>query len=173
MTLGGGNSHEEGMFMVSMTPDAEFALDEEDVQLDDELMAAIAAAEAAVESLAGDYPAQLSQDAATLADALARLRAAAPYTEEHAAASVDAFGVLHDIKGQAGSFGFDIATRLAGPYCEALRGMRQVAPGMIDLLDEVMSALCDIAVAAERDEFEPKVNDLLRRLGECPTPSGT
>ncbi|NBG94691.1 hypothetical protein GTQ45_02980 [Pyruvatibacter mobilis] len=168
----GGSFHEEGMVMVSMTPDAEITLDEEDVQLDDELMAAIAAAEAAVESLAEDYPAQLSQDAGTLADAMTRLRSAAPYTEEHAAASVDAFGVLHDIKGQAGSFGFDIATRLAGPYCEALRGMRQVAPGMIDLLDEATSTLCDIAAAAEREEFGPRVDDLLRRLAECSAPAG-
>ena len=50
--------------------------------------------------------------------------------------------------------------------------MRQVAPGMIDLLDEATSTLCDIAVAAERAEFGPKVDDLLRRLAECSAPAG-
>lgn len=154
-------------------PEAETELmqDADSIDLDDDLLAAIAAAEAAVEELADDYPAQLAQDTALLRDAVARLVASQPGSEDHAAASVDAFGVLHDIKGQAGSFGFDSATQLAGPFCEALRGVGHVTPQLTQLLEQVADVLDDIVAVTAPEEIAARVDALLAAQAATPASS--
>lgn len=89
--------------------------------LDPALAAAIAAAEAAVAGMAEDYAAELTASAASLAAAADALAAHAPGTPGHADALADAFRITHDVKGQAGSFGFGAAGDLADALCERLR----------------------------------------------------
>lgn len=105
-----------------------------DAALDDDMLAAIAAAEAAVAMMADGYPELLLQDLAALNTALDMLGSAPVGSDAHAAACGDAFGILHDIKGQAASFGYTAATALCDPLCDALRGVRTVDAPIVTLL---------------------------------------
>lgn len=80
----------------------------------------IAAAEAAVEELRGVFLAALTAD-------LDRIDAAVAGAADPAAREVrldDLYTLCHDLKGQAGSFGFDLVTEIAGALCNHLRTAR-------------------------------------------------
>lgn len=145
-------------------PDNQAALAEDDLELDDELLAAIAAAEAAVGEMAEDYPSMLSQDADLLKAAIARLRLHAPDTDEHAAACVDTFGVLHDIKGQAASFGYEAATALCDPLCECVRGKRVVEPQMMVHLEAAVELLHHMAAHGVSADSDSAAHTLIKQL---------
>lgn len=91
----------------------------------------IAAAEAAVEELRGVFRAALADDLDRIDAAVAG--AADPASRE--ARLADLYTLSHDLKGQAGSFGFDLLTEIAGALCGHLRA---AAP----------ASLRDVAVAA-------------------------
>lgn len=152
---------------MSADPDGQVALAEDDLELDDELMAAIAAAEAAVGEMADDYPDMLRQDIDLLSAAIARLRLHARDTDEHAAACVDTFGVLHDIKGQAASFGYDAATALCDPLCECVRGKRMVEPQMMDHLDAAVELLSHMVAHGVSAESDQAAHALIKQLPEA------
>ncbi|MEP0069150.1 Hpt domain-containing protein [Pyruvatibacter sp.] len=145
-------------------PDSQTALAEDDLELDDDLLAAIAAAEAAVGEMAEDYPSMLIQDADLLKAAIARLRLHAPGTDEHAAACVDTFGVLHDIKGQAASFGYEAATALCDPLCECVRGKRTVDPQMMDHLEAAVELLNQMAAHGVSPDSDEAAHALIKQL---------
>jgi len=140
------------------------ALDPDDIELDDELLAAIASAEAAVGAMADDYPAMLVQDVELLDAALTQLTDHAPGTDAHTAACVDTFGVLHDIKGQAASFGYAAATDLCDPLCECVRGKASVSDEMVALLKQASALLSAMAEEGVTDAHAQAVAALLQRV---------
>lgn len=144
--------------------DSQAALAEDDLVLDDELLAAIAAAEAAVGEMAEDYPAMLCQDVDLLKAAIARLRHHAAGSDEHAAACIDTFGVLHDIKGQAASFGYDAATALCDPLCECVRGKRSVESQMIDTFEAAVELLNQMAADGVSADSDAAAHVLIKQL---------
>lgn len=86
---------------------------------------ALARAEAALAALSDAYLAWADAD-------LAKLRAAMePFRPEAL------FAVAHDIKGQAGTFGFPLVTELAHRLCRALEGPAE--PQRVALLVEVLA----------------------------------
>ena len=145
-------------------PDGIAAPDADEMELDDDLMAAIAAAEAAVGAMADDYPELLAQDVALLEQAVQKLRHYARGTDDHTRACVDAFGVLHDIKGQAASFGFEAATALCDPLCECVRGRREVEPGVLDLIGEAVVLLDRMVREGATAELDAAAYALLGRV---------
>lgn len=73
---------------------------------------ALARAEAALAALSGDFRAWVEAD-------LARLRAALdPFQPARL------FAIAHDIKGQAGTFGYPVATELANRLCRLIEAGR-------------------------------------------------
>lgn len=72
--------------------------------------AALALAEAALGNLAADYPRWLEAD---LQRALASL--------EHPAEPQKCYAILHDIKGQAGTFGYPLVSAVAQLLCRAMQ----------------------------------------------------
>ncbi len=77
----------------------------------------LAQAEAAINALKGEYTEQLRTDADRLAEIFASLDKAKPDPE----ILEDLFSVAHNLKGQAGSFGYDFVTSVAASLCDLLR----------------------------------------------------
>ncbi len=147
---------------MSADPNAPSAAEADDLELDDDLMAAIAAAEAAVGEMVNDYPDLLAQDVALLKTAVRGLRETSLGTDDHTKACVDAFGVLHDIKGQAASFGFEAATFLCDPLCECVRGKSGASNDVIHLIEAAIVVLDRMVT----EGATPELNDAAYALAK-------
>lgn len=77
----------------------------------------IAQAEAAILSLKAGYKDQLALDVAEVG----RLWEQIDVTRPDAAVLRDLFSMAHNIKGQAGSFGYDLVTEIGSSMCNLLR----------------------------------------------------
>ena len=77
----------------------------------------LAMAEAAIEALKGDYKEQLRVDVEQLSNIWAAGGPLAPNAESAEAL----FVVAHNLKGQAGTFGYDLVTSVSASLCELLR----------------------------------------------------
>ncbi len=97
---------------------------------------ALARAEAALAALACDYHAWAAAD-------LVRLRTAlAPFQPDRL------FAIAHDIKGQAGTFGFPLVTERANALCRMLEGPPDAARVAL-MVDALAEAMADIPAPAE------------------------
>ncbi|MGB5093083.1 MAG: Hpt domain-containing protein [Parvibaculum sp.] len=86
--------------------------------LDTSYDAILARAEAAIAGLKASYRVQLAEDIAALAAAYADL----DRPEAYAGALEALASLAHNIKGQGGSFGYDLATDIGGSLSDYLRG---------------------------------------------------
>ncbi|MDP2123790.1 MAG: Hpt domain-containing protein [Parvibaculum sp.] len=84
----------------------------------------IAQAEAAVEALRDTYRTQLADDVAALEEVWARFEGGAPADESLR----ELHGIAHNIKGQGGSFGYDLVTDIGASFCDYLRSGSRVSP---------------------------------------------
>lgn len=91
----------------------------------------IAKAEAAVEGLRDIYREQLTQDVAALGDLWARIE-----TGGISNALLDEIhGIAHNVKGQGGSFGYDLVTEIGASFCDYLRSGRRASPGELNIIN--------------------------------------
>ncbi len=79
----------------------------------------LAQAEAAINALKGEYAQQLQADVAQLTTLLASVDRTNPAPD----AIEELFGISHNLKGQAGSFGYDLVTSIASSLCDLVRGV--------------------------------------------------
>jgi chemotaxis protein histidine kinase CheA len=105
--------------------------------------ARIAAAEAAVAAMGADYLTWLREDLEALAANRASL--AEPSTE--AAALEEIFVLTHNIKGQAGAFGFALIGEVAGLLCEFTRARAALDPAGHTAVGRGLSVLDRLAAA--------------------------
>lgn len=90
--------------------------------LDSSYDAILARAEAAIAELKVSYRVQLAEDIVALESAFADLD-----KPETAAAALEVLASLaHNVKGQGGSFGYDLATDIGGSLSDYLRGHDQM-----------------------------------------------
>ncbi|MCR6631239.1 MAG: Hpt domain-containing protein [Magnetospirillum sp.] len=82
--------------------------------------AALARAEAALAALTSDYIRWMEADMASLRAALDALREAGPAEAPERCRQL--FAVAHNMKGQAGTFGYPLLTRLGNALCRLLEG---------------------------------------------------
>lgn len=154
---------------MATTASDSFAADAaQDDDLDDDMLAAIAAAEAAVADMAGEYQGLLAADAASLAGAVGLMEANAPGTDKHAEGATEAFRCLHDIKGQGGTFGYEITTAVADILCEKLRGATEVGDGMVALIADGLVLFEDIAREGETEAVSARAQSLIEAVAQQP-----
>ena len=79
---------------------------------------ALREAEAAVAALAAEYLVWIRDDIDKAKAALAAAEAAPGENREQIATI---FGVMHNLKGQGGSFGYDLVTEIGGSLCDYVR----------------------------------------------------
>jgi len=88
-------------------------------------MAALARAEAVIDNLADDYLDWVSEDFVRLEKAFETLKAGAPDDK----VNIDAiFSIVHDMKGQGGSFGYPLITQISDLLCGILENIESVNP---------------------------------------------
>jgi hypothetical protein len=90
----------------------------------------IAQAEAAVAALRDSYREQLVSDAATLAELWSGLeRGAAPAEVLH-----EVHAIAHNVKGQGGSFGYDLVTSIGASLCDFIRSGDRTTPDGLNIV---------------------------------------
>lgn len=92
---------------------------------------ALVRAEKAIQNMAGDYLIWVQGDLDKLDTAFEALSAKNGGTKENLLAL---FQISHDIKGQGGSFGFDMMTSLGNVLCRLLDEMIEAGPREIDAI---------------------------------------
>jgi len=83
----------------------------------------LAQAEAAINALKGEYAQEVEADVAQLTDMFTSVNR----TNTAPNALEELFGIAHNLKGQAGSFGYDLITSIAASLCDLVRGMTGAA----------------------------------------------
>ncbi len=124
----------------------------------------LAQAEAAINALKGEYVHQLRADVDQLTKVFASVNSKSP----EAALLEDLFGIAHNLKGQAGSFGYDLVTSIAASLCDLLRGQSgqtgardlQVIGQHVQVMERVVSK----GIVGDGGETGQKIVQSLRDL---------
>lgn len=90
----------------------------------------IAQAEAAVAALRDSYRVQLLEDVAALSDIWAGLEAGV----EPAEVMRQIHAVAHNVKGQGGSFGYDLVTSIGASLCDYIRSSERKSADEINIV---------------------------------------
>ncbi len=117
-----------------MTGSQPLALDDDD----DELPEAVRAAEAAVAALAKNFTEWMRED---LDKALASLAAAREARPDNAGQLRDIFEVCHNIKGQGGSFGYDLITDVGKSLCDYIHDAGPASDRKLKVVEAHLTAI--------------------------------
>lgn len=123
----------------------------------------IAQAEAAVEALRDTYRLQLRSDVQSLEDAWSRLEAGAT------AASIldELHSIAHNIKGQGGSFGYDLVTDIGASFCGYLRSAPRHSPDELNVINmhiRMLKTVSDNDISGDGGETGARIVEKLRIL---------
>lgn len=136
---------------------------------DDDLKAALEAAEQAVAELAENFTVWAREDIERMAGALERARAA---PGDNAAEMEEIFGFAHNIKGQAGSFGYELMTRIGGMLCHHVRDVGAADEALLKVIDGYILSLrfiVDRRIDGDGGEVGQKLVDKLEDLSSVLT----
>ena len=103
-------------------------------------------AEALIANLQGDFVVWVQDDLKKLQQSFDAAQALAPAERGHAMQEV--FGVLHDMKGQGGSFGYPVITQIANTLCRFMESQSEFGPQEMEAVLVHINALR--LVVAER-----------------------
>ncbi len=92
--------------------------------------AALAAAEEVIVALADEYEDWVREDLKKLEKAFEDLKSGGAH-EKHIKA---VFEIAHDMKGQGGSFGFDLVTAIGDHLCRLLEKVDKIGPRELDMV---------------------------------------
>ena len=124
----------------------------------------LAQAEAAINALKGEYSQQLRSDADQLAKIFASVNPKGP----DAKVLEDLFGVAHNLKGQAGSFGYDLVTSIAASLCDLLRAQEgHLSSHDVKIVGQhvqVLARVVDKGIVGDGGETGQKIVQSLRDL---------
>jgi hypothetical protein len=101
-------------------------------------LAAIERAESVIANMADDYLDWVEDDLVRIAKAQKELKANRDKSEEY----LDkVFQVAHDMKGQGGSFGYDLMTILGNDLCRFIEGKKTASDVDIEVIDLYISTM--------------------------------
>lgn len=124
-------------------------------------------AESAVARLMQEYPAMALADVAQARRALADATAMPDRRSECLAY---AYGVAHNLKGQGGSFGFPLVTRIGNSLARLLRAAAEGVPAELKLADAHLDALTIILQKQIRGDGGTAGGQLAERLESLTAP---
>jgi hypothetical protein len=108
----------------------------------DDFEAMVAQAEAAVAALSASYHSQLMSDVETLSEIWSGLEQGAPVAEVVAQMR----SLAHNIKGQGGSFGYDLVTSVGASLCDFIRNGERKSVDELNIIHAHIKILKMIAV---------------------------
>lgn len=123
----------------------------------------IAQAEAAVEALRDTYRQQLASDVADLGTIWARYEEGAPVEETLEALHA----VAHNIKGQGGSFGYDLVTDIGASFCDYLRSAERRSPEELNIVHmhiRMLKTVSEHDISGDGGETGRRIVEKLQRL---------
>lgn len=123
----------------------------------------IAQAEAAVEALRDTYRLQLRSDVQALEDAWVRLEGGAPVP----AILDELHGIAHNIKGQGGSFGYDLVTDIGASFCGYLRSAQRLSQAELNIVNmhiRMLKTVSDNDISGDGGETGARIVEKLRVL---------
>ncbi len=130
----------------------------------DSRAARLAQAEAAINALKGEYADQLRADA----DQLAGIFGAVDSTNPDKSTLEDLFALSHNLKGQAGSFGYDLVTSIAASLCDLLREQGdEICVRDLKIIGQhvqVLGRVVDKGIVGDGGETGHKIVESLRGL---------
>lgn len=118
-------------------------------------------AETAIAKLMHEYPAMALADVAQARQALADAGAMPDRRSESLAA---AYAIAHNLKGQGGSFGFPLVTRIADSLARLLRAVADGGPAELKLADAHLDALTIILKRPIRGDGGAAGSQLAQKL---------
>lgn len=131
-----------------------------DFQLDPD---ALARAEAALSALSNDYLTWVEADLAALVAEVSALRAAVPAERPIVCARL--FAIAHDMKGQAGTFGYPLLTGLGNALCRLVEDHAIVDADMLGRLEALAAAMAEIIAFRLDGDGGQRGHELMARLG--------
>ena len=135
---------------------------------DRKMEAVLARAQAAVADLAKNYGATTLGD---LDQCAALLRTARETPERRAAAIKDLYNIAHNIKGQGGSFGYPLVTRIGHSLCTLVRQERTFSDADLGVVQAHLDALRLILtkdIKGEGGEVGAKLAARLENMAKAP-----
>ena len=127
------------------------------------LDAAVAAAEDAVAELANSFVEWVGSDLARAREALTAAQAAPDQAE---AALAEIFDVYHNVKGQGGTFGYDLLSMVANVACDLLRDAPSAGNPPFAVLAAHMTAAEFIIARDVKGDGGEQGHRLMARLAE-------
>lgn len=126
----------------------------------------IPAAEAEVAALAENFTVWIKAD---LEKAVAEFERAKTKPGDNEDEIRKVFTVCHDIKGQAGSFGYALMTKIGGSLCDTIRGGGTADEGKLKVVEGHLAALKFIVereIKGDGGDIGQKLLQKLRQLAE-------
>lgn len=123
----------------------------------------IAQAEAAVEALRDTYRLQLSADVAELEAIWSRFEEGASVEETLEALHA----VAHNIKGQGGSFGYDLVTDIGASFCDYLRSAERHSPEELNIVHmhiRMLKTVSEHDISGDGGETGQRIVEKLKAL---------
>ncbi|MBC8270216.1 MAG: Hpt domain-containing protein [Rhodospirillaceae bacterium] len=124
-------------------------------------LAAIERAESVIANMADDYLDWVEDDLVKIANAQKELKANRDKSEEY----LDkVFQVAHDMKGQGGSFGYDLMTILGNDLCRFIEGKKTASDVDIEVIDLYISTMQIVISKRMSGDGGPAGNEVLTGL---------
>ena len=123
--------------------------------------AALERAEEAIANLAGDYLDWVQEDLKKLEEGLDALKASDGDDKDLLGAM---FRIAHEIKGQGGSFGYDLMTRIGNQLCHFVENLAEAGPPEVEVIGLHVDALKLVIAKRMRGDGGQAGQALLRGL---------
>ncbi|WP_119462195.1 Hpt domain-containing protein [Rhodospirillaceae bacterium SYSU D60014] len=121
----------------------------------------LARAEAAVAELAANYAEVALKD---IADAQAALDAAKAKPEQRQDHIQHLYGIAHNVKGQGGSFGYPLVTRIGQSLCQLIKQSAAIRDADLPIIQAHLDALRLILERQVKGDGSETANKLAARL---------
>ncbi len=134
---------------------------------DDDLPEAVRKAEAAVAALAQNFTEWVRADLDKAFALLANARESQPENASHIR---EIFGVCHNIKGQGGSFGYDLITHFGASLCNFIRDAGSASERKLKVVESHLTAIrfiLDRDIQGDGGQVGKQLQAKLRSLTEA------
>ena len=148
-----------------MTGPQSFAFDDDDD--DDDLPEAVRKAQEAVAALADNFTEWMQGDLDTALASLAKAKESQPDNASHLS---DIYAVCHNIKGQGGSFGYDLITNVGKSLCDYIHDAESASERKLKIIEAHLTAIkfiLDRDIKGDGGEVGEQLQAKLRSLTDA------
>ncbi|MBF0247256.1 MAG: Hpt domain-containing protein [Alphaproteobacteria bacterium] len=149
--------------MTSPEDSRPFGFDSDQDEMVNAMVTDYTAANAIVNSLAEEFFCRLPDDMARIEDAMKTLQA----NPDDPSARKQLFRLVHDLKGQTGTFGYDLLTVIGNDLCRFLERPMPLCPRSLRVIRlhlDAMQRVSDLQLTGHGDAFGRRMVDTVHAL---------